>query len=150
VTPLTVSWLRAVRDHPGAPPAAQRYVLVCAALRLDVLGGTGRVSVARLAQDARVDERTVRRALAWARDVGLLDREQRGHRRGDGTAEVTQWRLRLPSQPAAPDRFRTVSTGHAGPAEKPSTGQPGPLNRTTGSAQPAARARLRAIPGARR
>jgi hypothetical protein len=74
-------------------------VLLMLALRLDWATGTGYASTAQLCADTGASEITVRRALAWARKAGLLNRTRRGHRLGNGRAVASEWALALPSQP---------------------------------------------------
>lgn len=108
-------WLAAVRDHPERPPSAQRYVLVCLALRMDWVTGRGFASTGQLAADSDAEERTIRRATGWARDTGLLLRTRRGHRLGNGRVTASEWQLTQPVTGdlltlSQPDNGR-VSTG---------------------------------------
>ncbi len=89
-------WLVAIRDHPERPPAVQRLVLQCLALRLDWRTGSGFASVAEVAEDADASEPTVRRATSWARRAGLLLQTRRGHRLGNGQVAATEWKLTQP------------------------------------------------------
>jgi hypothetical protein len=109
VRPL--EWMTLVRDHPDRPPPDQCHVLDRLAQRLDwgegrdrrQVPGHGFASVAQLVRDSGYGERTVKRATQWAREHGLLIRLTRGHRRGDGTATNSEWRLRRPSQQVSAD-----------------------------------------------
>jgi hypothetical protein len=150
VRPLT--WMTAVRDHPDRPPPDQCRVLDCLALRLDwgdgrdrkQVPGHGFASVAQLAEDSGYGERTVRRATEWAREHDLLIRQARGHRRGDGTATNSEWRLRRPSQPVSADGLSddaqpVSATGlsDSQPVNRDaSTGQSRRLNRSVGQHYP--------------
>jgi hypothetical protein len=124
-------WLVAIRDHPQRPPALQRHVLTCLGLRMDWSTGRGFASAEQLAADADAEERTVRRATAWARSepAGLLLRTRRGHRLGNGQSVSSEWQLTLPvdksSQPDTGDLLRSQPDNGAA-----STGQRGRLNRT--------------------
>jgi hypothetical protein len=118
-------WMAAVRDHPQRPPSEQRHVLMNLALRLSWETSTGFASARQLAADVGCDERTVRRATAWARASGMLIRTKRGHRLGDGSVLASEWRLTTP-QPDSDVRL----------IEPLSTGQSTCLNRTTAPSQP--------------
>ena len=159
-----MEWMTAVRDHPDRPPAMQRHVLLCLALRMDWRSGTGWASALQLAADAGVSEHTARRATVWGRrpcscggaecaEHGLLHRTSRGHRRGDGTAAASGWELALPPQPATDGRLRpsqpasgAVSTGQW-PASLPATGhrpsRPGPSRPGPSAARELAAATIR-------
>lgn len=93
-----MTWMTAVRDHPGRPSTMQRHVLLCLALRMDWRTGTGFASAAQLAADADASEDTAQRATTWARGHELLYRTRRGHRTGDGQVVASEWELTLPSQ----------------------------------------------------
>jgi DNA-binding transcriptional regulator PaaX len=79
-------------------------------------------SIARLAADCEVSERTVRRCLVDLVAKGFLRRVRRGHRDGAGNPWASEYELRLlarppqpvadDSQPATSGQFRKVSTGH--------------------------------------
>jgi hypothetical protein len=89
-------WLVAVRDHPARPPAHQRYVLVCLALRMDWRTGRGFAALRQIAADSDASEPTVRRATSWARRAELLLQTRRGHRLGNGQVAASEWRLTQP------------------------------------------------------
>jgi hypothetical protein len=118
VRPL--EWMTLVRDHHDRPPPVQCRVLDCLALRLDWdergrhVPGHGFASVAQLAEDAGCRALTVKRATEWAREHGLLDRLRRGHHVSGGTATMSEWRLRRPSQLAPAD---TLADSQLAPAD---------------------------------
>jgi hypothetical protein len=127
--------MRAVRDEDVS--SATKNVLVMLALRMSE-DGTGWVAQRRLAADASLSVRTVRRAVAWARTNGWLERTRRGHRLGDGRSLANEYRLVAPSQQDTPvpltpsqqdtdDLLRSVSTGH----RRSSTGHPWPPKRSS-------------------
>jgi hypothetical protein len=115
-------WLKAVRDHPDRPPAAQCHALTMLALRMNWATGSGYASTGQLAADADVEERTIRRTTSWARKHGLLVQTRRGHRLGNGQVAASEWQI---SQPVTGDLLSSQpDNGHA------STGLQGHLNRT--------------------
>lgn len=90
------AWLAHLQEHPDRPQGRQRRqldVLVALADQLDAKSGEGHVAVQELAKIAGVSERTIKRALVWARDASMLERTSRGHRLGDGTTSASGWRL---------------------------------------------------------
>jgi hypothetical protein len=94
-------WLVAIRDHPGRPPAVQRLVLHCLALRMNWETGAGFASTAQLAADADASRPTVKRATSWAKQAELLLQTRRGHRLGNGQVAASEWKLtqRLTPEP---------------------------------------------------
>jgi hypothetical protein len=94
-----LEWLTAVSGHPDPLPDAWHRVLVCLALALDWRTGRGFTSAAQLAERAGCSEQTAQRAPQWADARGLLHREVRGHRRGDGSVTASGWEARIPPQP---------------------------------------------------
>jgi hypothetical protein len=127
-----LEWMAALRDHPKRPSSMQRQVLEMLALRLDWKTGRGFASTGQLADDADVDERTVRRATGWARGADMLIQTRRGHRLGDGRTVASEWRLVIP-QPDSGDLLNDDSS--TGQSEF-STGQEADLNRTERQSQP--------------
>ena len=116
-------WLMAVRDHPDRPPPMQRHVLTMLALRLNWKSGAGYVSTGQLVTDSGAEDRTVRRATAWARDHGLLVQTRRGHRLGNGQIVASEWRL---TQPVTADLLTQPQPANG----QISTGQREHLNRS--------------------
>jgi hypothetical protein len=98
-------WLVAIRDHPARPPAMQRHVLACLALRLDWKTGRGFTSTAQVMADSDASKATVKRATRWGRDLGFLLQTRRGQRLGNGQVAASEWRLTVPVDSA-------VSAGH--------------------------------------
>ena len=117
--------MQQVRDHPRRPPAAQRLVLWCLALRLDFSTAQGFASSATLAADADVSEWTVRRATRWARSAGLLVMVQRGHRRGDGSVSASEWRISTGRGRPVEDLNSARETGTANLNRAGEASQPG-------------------------
>jgi hypothetical protein len=103
-------WEKAIRDHPDRLGNAPYRALVCLALRLDWVTGTGFASVPQIAADARCGTATVRRAITWARDRGLLDRLQRGGRHGISVS-ASEYLTLVPSQQITRDPLGTVPKG---------------------------------------
>src|SRR5262249_48335397 len=124
-------WLTAVRDHPGRPRGRSRCfeVLTMLALRLDWGTGTGYASTGQLMADTGAGERTVRRALDWAQQAGLLVRTRRGHRLGNGQVIASEWALALPSQPV-------TKAGLSGESQQATTDGLRNVNRPIGASQP--------------
>jgi hypothetical protein len=115
-------WLVAIRDHPGRPPAVQRLVLHCLALRMNWETGAGFASTGQLAADSDAEERTVRRATSWARQAELLLQTRRGHRLGNGQVAASEWQL---TQPVTGGLLTSQPVNG-----QISTGQQGHLNRS--------------------
>jgi len=146
------SWLKAIRDHPGRPPAAEQLVLERLALRLNWTTGTGFCSVQQLTGDVPAAKRTVLRALAWAQSdsVALLKQTRRGGRKGNGAVVASEWALTVPpSQGADSDPLKTIvkvperePQGASGePASRPvphQDSQDGDKSRASRRARPAA------------
>jgi hypothetical protein len=115
-------WLVAIRDHPERPPPMQCHVLTMLGLRMNWSTGTGYASTGQLVADSDANERTIRRATAWARSSELLLQTRRGHRLGNGQVAASEWKL---TQPVTGDLLTSQPVnGQA------STGQQGHLNRS--------------------
>lgn len=98
VTPAEIAgtWLAIVYGRLDLPPVRQRDVLVMLAVGCEYgEGGPDRrvASIALLASLTAAGERTVQRALAWARQTGLLVVARRGHQISPGKSVSTTWRL---------------------------------------------------------
>ncbi len=112
-----------IRDHPDRPPALQRLVLYCLALRMDWETGCGFASTETLAADASAEERTVRRATRWGRQADLLLQTRRGHYISPETSVASEWQLTGPGYPQ--DRTQPATGGRLADP----TGQNGRPNR---------------------
>lgn len=114
VTIRPLIWMRALRDDSRCT-ATRLTVLCMLALRMRA-DGTGYASAQKLADDSRVNERTARRAVEWARWESYLNRTRRGHRLGNGQTVASEYALTLPvdnsSQPDTGDQLKDTSTGH--------------------------------------
>lgn len=113
-----LEWQGLIRRHPGKPSPTQIAVLDTLVQHVgwkqdqdDYL--TGYVSIPQLAAETGVDERTVKRATAWARgvDVGLLILVKRGR-----YGRANEWRL----SPGV----RAITSGH--PSPHAPSGHPSP------------------------
>jgi hypothetical protein len=106
-------WLVALREYSAGLDHAQHRALVSLALRLDWKTGEGYASIADLAADADCGPATVKRAITWARDRGLLERTARGHSIGRGSsAKASEYLTRIPSQGITREPLRAVSRDH--------------------------------------
>lgn len=121
-----VPWMRAIRDAVPRFTTSRLAVLLCLGLRMNA-DGTGFASARQLGSDARVDERTARRATDEARGRGYLNRTRRGHRLGNDVGLASEWKLTLPvdnlAQPGTGARLSEFSTGqgcHLNRTETPS------------------------------
>jgi hypothetical protein len=104
------------------------------------------VSVAELAKIADASDRTVKRAIAWAKAAGLLEQLSRGRRRGDGTTSASAWRLLGTPGPqedsSAPQRANPEPQGANSPPQgatrpnTPTTPPPGKRSRSRGTYTP--------------
>jgi hypothetical protein len=95
-------WLMSIRDHPARPPAIQRHVLCCLALRMTWETGCGFASTAQMMADSDASKATVKRATKWGRDHGHLLQTRRGQRLGSGQLVASEWRLILPAGKTVP------------------------------------------------
>lgn len=89
-------WLSTIYSRPDLPPVKQRDVLVMLAIRCEVDkdGDDRRIaSIGLLNQLCAAGERTVQRALQWARRAGLLLVARRGHWIAPGESVPTIWQL---------------------------------------------------------
>lgn len=89
-------WLGIVYGRLDKPPVRQRDVLVMLAVGCEWgEGGADRrvASIAVLASMTAAGERTVQRALQWARRADLLAVDRRGHQISPGKSVATTWRL---------------------------------------------------------
>ena len=87
------TYLKGLHGHP-VPPAAYR-VLVTVLDYTNERGEMAYASVGRLAADCCMNERTVKRHLAWLREHGYLTRTKRGRRVGN-VGLASEYSLALP------------------------------------------------------
>ncbi len=93
-TEVTGTWLAMVYSRPDLPPVRQRDVLVMLATRCEDDGPDRRIaSIDSLSRLCAAGERTVQRALQWARRAGLLLVARRGHWVSPGVSVPTIWQL---------------------------------------------------------
>lgn len=122
-------WKRMVLRMPGAElSAACKTVLLALEDYADYRDGTGaHPGEQNLSEAAGVDVRTVRRALAAGRALGLIRQTAPANPKAGKAAEYS---LTLPAAAAG-------SIGHASPVHNPTTGHASPVNNsTTGHASP--------------
>jgi hypothetical protein len=123
----TLVWQKELRACPDRPRGRQRRqfdALLALSALLDWPTGMGFASEIQVARDADVGERTVRRAITWARRHGWLHQARRGHgHKADvGYAESTasKWVLLLPEQQAnSAEQPANSSEQQANSAEQP-------------------------------
>jgi len=108
VNPRLVYWLAALYDHPELTAAHRDVLVFVATRRLDFGSGGGYCSEAAIAEGVGCTERTARRALAWGRKLGLIERTRRGYRRGDGVVRSSEWQVIYP-----PPRLQSVGSASA-------------------------------------
>jgi hypothetical protein len=101
-------WLVALREHPDRLDHAQHRALVSLAVRLDWKSGDGFASIAEVAVDADCGMATVKRAITWARERGLLVRTAQGRHVGRGSSgRASEYRTCVPSQQITHDLLPT-------------------------------------------
>lgn len=127
-------WEQQLRADP-AVAGMMLLVLLALATYGDRDGTRVTAGQRRLGTDTGLSERTVRRHLDTAVQLGYLAQVSRGHRRWDGQGSATVYRLALP-QPVTGDRYSDDSTGQPCPVDGHSTGQRTPLNRSPAATQP--------------
>lgn len=121
------TWKQRIQERPDRPQGRQHRqlaALLALADLLDAKTGEGRVSLLDLAKASGASERTVKRAIVWARTVGVLEQTSRGHRLGDGTAAASAWQLLVASEP---QQVKPPSQG-ASPSPQEANSQPQSAN----------------------
>lgn len=120
-------WKRLVLRMPSADlSASHKTVLLALEDYADYRDGTGaHPGEQNLSVAAGVDVRTVRRALAAGKTLGLIEQTAAANPKAGKAAE---YRLTLPAAAAG-------STGHQGPVNSPTTGHASPVNNPTAGHQ---------------
>lgn len=116
-------WTRLVLRMPSAELSAScKTVLLALESYADYRDGTGaHPGEENLSKAADVNVRTVRRALATGRALGLIEQTSAANSKAGKAAEYS---LTLPG-------IADVTTGHPSPVENSTTGHPSPVNNST-------------------
>jgi hypothetical protein len=115
-------WVKAVR---GADISSSEYrVLLNVYSYTNGAGERAYPSVARLAQDCRLSESSVKNSLRALEKMAWLRKVKRGGRSGNGTTRATEYALAYP-----------ISTGNELPVQTLSTGKTEDVNRQNGASQ---------------
>jgi hypothetical protein len=91
-------WQKAVRADPAVTGTLLLVGLVISTEAQRVTGTHAMISADRIAKDAGMGERQVRRYTKRLQDMGYLEKVQRGHHRGDGVNLANVYDLHFPGE----------------------------------------------------